>query len=164
MKRFTGSPKAKRNLLLALFSCLALALFTSCELIAGRPDAIFPYTLTITPSATWTPTIHVTLTSLPGSISDLYQTQTAAPSIFPSVRWPTATRTTPTPKYTLTALIIEKTAESCLLAYPDFCISPDKRPGCTELFYLGKDNFTVLTPDPYGYDKDRDGIGCNTAE
>lgn len=47
---------------------------------------------------------------------------------------------------------------NCDLAYPDFCIpknSPDLN--CRD---ISQRRFKVLPPDPHGFDRDRDGIGC----
>lgn len=47
---------------------------------------------------------------------------------------------------------------SCNPAYPDVCIIYDQT--CKELKAQGISNFKVLPPDPFGFDKDNDGIGC----
>lgn len=46
----------------------------------------------------------------------------------------------------------------CTPAYPDVCI-PSTPPdlNCKDIRYR---NFRVLPPDPHGFDKDGDGIGC----
>lgn len=49
----------------------------------------------------------------------------------------------------------------CDPAYPDFCIpSPPPDLDCAD---IGRNNFTVLQPDPHGFDGDRDGRGCEVA-
>ena len=48
--------------------------------------------------------------------------------------------------------------DNCNPAYPDFCIpknSPDLN--CPD---MTQRRFTVLRPDPHGFDRDGDGIGC----
>lgn len=47
---------------------------------------------------------------------------------------------------------------NCDHSYPDVCIPPYP-PGldCSKISY---NNFKVLQPDPHGFDKDKDGIGC----
>lgn len=54
---------------------------------------------------------------------------------------------------------VEQTqSKECDAAYPDFCIpvgSPDL--DCGE---ISQRNFTVLQPDPHGFDRDKDGVGC----
>ncbi len=152
--------KSRYKLVLAFSALLSIVFFTSCQLIEG----IFVPAASPTSSISSTPTARATFTHLPGDIYFLHQTQTAAPSAYPTIGWRTGTPITPTPQYTLTAIALAVTKSACVLAYPDFCISPTVRPGCTALRELGKGDFTVLAPDPYGYDKDGDGIGCEFNE
>lgn len=50
---------------------------------------------------------------------------------------------------------------NCSPAYPGVCIPPPPPDlDCGEIPYR---NFTVLAPDPHGFDRDNDGIGCETA-
>ena len=43
-------------------------------------------------------------------------------------------------------------------SYPDFCIrGPPPQLDCGGIVFR---NFTVLPPDPHGFDEDKDGIGC----
>jgi hypothetical protein len=46
----------------------------------------------------------------------------------------------------------------CDASYPDVCIPPP--PPDLDCGDVGATNFTVLRPDPHGFDRDRDGIGC----
>ena len=48
----------------------------------------------------------------------------------------------------------------CDSSYPDVCI-PSYPPDldCGEIQYA---NFKVLQPDPHGFDRDKDGIGCES--
>jgi hypothetical protein len=49
---------------------------------------------------------------------------------------------------------------SCDTSYPDFCIpSPPPNLNCPD---IPQKNFKVLPPDPHGFDRDRDGVGCET--
>ena len=49
----------------------------------------------------------------------------------------------------------------CHPSYPDFCIpSPPPDLDCVD---IGKNNFTVLQPDPHGFDGDKDGLGCEVS-
>ncbi len=49
-------------------------------------------------------------------------------------------------------------AANCDAAYPDVCIpSPPPDLNCKDIKYR---NFKVLQPDPHGFDRDFDGIGC----
>jgi hypothetical protein len=54
----------------------------------------------------------------------------------------------------------EVAAQACDLAYPDFCIPPVAEVGDLDCPDLSFANFTVLDPDPHGFDTDLDGIGC----
>ena len=156
--------QSQYKVVLTFFALVSIALFTSCQpnVSDKRKDTSAP-TVSPTASKSATPVFQATFTQLPGDIYFLYQTQTAAPTKYPRILWqPTEGYQTATPQYTLTALVIQTTKTLCLLAYPDFCVSPDVRLGCTALLNLGKHDFTVLAPDPYGYDKDGDGIGCDT--
>jgi micrococcal nuclease len=51
-------------------------------------------------------------------------------------------------------------AENCDPAYPDFCIPPP--PPDLDCGDISHKNFTVLPPDPHGFDRDNDGIGCES--
>ncbi|MEE3717532.1 hypothetical protein V2H45_12280 [Tumidithrix elongata RA019] len=49
---------------------------------------------------------------------------------------------------------------NCDRAYPDACIpSPPPYLHCKDIPYR---NFRVLPPDPHRFDRDGDGIGCET--
>ena len=55
---------------------------------------------------------------------------------------------------------ITQSKENCDTSYPDVCIlqyPPDL--DCSE---ISERNFKVLQPDPHGFDKDNDGIGCES--
>jgi hypothetical protein len=159
----TAPVQSRYGLVPAFLALFSIALFTSCQLIVGGrfEDTPTP-ALSPTGSISATPTIRATFTHLPGDVYFHYQTETAAPTAYPTIHWETPEALmTITPFYTLTAIALAVTESSCLLAYPDFCISPNVRLGCIALRRLGKHDFTVLAPDPYGYDKDNDGIGCD---
>jgi micrococcal nuclease len=47
---------------------------------------------------------------------------------------------------------------NCDPAYPTVCIPPP--PPDLDCGEIGFRNFTVLPPDPHGFDGDNDGIGC----
>lgn len=48
----------------------------------------------------------------------------------------------------------------CDSSYPDVCIpSPPPDLDCTD---ISDKKFTVLSPDPHGFDRDGDGIGCES--
>ncbi len=102
-----------------------------------------------TPTATATetnePTPTVTETNGPTPTA----TETNGPT-------PTATETNePTPTETETNV-----PTSCDSSYPDFCIRPPPPDlNCDDIPYK---NFKVLQPDPHGFDRDKDGIGCES--
>lgn len=57
---------------------------------------------------------------------------------------------------------IESTSSQnqCDSSYPDFCIPPTPPDlNCSD---IPQKNFTVLQPDPHGFDGDQDGIGCES--
>jgi len=50
--------------------------------------------------------------------------------------------------------------DDCDSSYPDVCIpSPPPDLDCTD---ISDKKFTVLSPDPHGFDRDGDGIGCES--
>jgi len=50
--------------------------------------------------------------------------------------------------------------KACDSSYPDVCIPPPPPDlGCSDIPYR---NFRVLPPDPHNFDRDGDGIGCET--
>jgi hypothetical protein len=55
-------------------------------------------------------------------------------------------------------VVTTPTKNACDSSYPDMCIPvypPDL--DCDEIIYS---NFTVIGSDPHGFDRDKDGIGC----
>lgn len=50
--------------------------------------------------------------------------------------------------------------EDCDSSYPDICISsPPPDLNCSD---IPEKNFRVLDPDPHKFDREGDGIGCET--
>ncbi|UKP01132.1 thermonuclease family protein (plasmid) [Nostoc sp. UHCC 0870] len=48
--------------------------------------------------------------------------------------------------------------QQCDRSYPDFCIPPNSPDlDCRDISYR---RFRVNQPDPHGFDRDRDGVGC----
>jgi hypothetical protein len=47
-------------------------------------------------------------------------------------------------------------------SYPDFCIPPP--PPSLNCDDVNGTDFTVFPPDPHGFDRDKDGEGCETSE
>ena len=64
-------------------------------------------------------------------------------------------------KYGCAKIISDFQSEtSCDSAYPDVCIPPEPPDlNCADIPFR---NFTVLPPDPHGFDGDKDGIGCES--
>jgi micrococcal nuclease len=54
--------------------------------------------------------------------------------------------------------IATTTAGGCDPSYPDFCLPPS--PPTLNCGDIGAQNFTVLAPDPHGFDGNGDGVGC----
>jgi micrococcal nuclease len=51
-------------------------------------------------------------------------------------------------------------SDKCDSSYPDVCISsPSPDLNCSDISYK---DFKVLPPDPHGFDKEGDGIGCES--
>ena len=51
-------------------------------------------------------------------------------------------------------------AQNCDPSYPDFCIPPP--PPDLDCDEVNGSNFTVLPPDPHGFDGNSDGVGCES--
>ena len=55
---------------------------------------------------------------------------------------------------------LDPEARNCDPAYPDVCIPPPPPDlSCKDIPYR---RFRVLPPDPHGFDRDGDGIGCES--
>lgn len=50
--------------------------------------------------------------------------------------------------------------DDCDSSYPDVCITP--YPPDLNCDDIPNKNFEVLPPDPHGFDREEDGIGCET--
>ena len=53
-----------------------------------------------------------------------------------------------------------ESAPSCDESYPDVCIAP--YPPDLDCGEIGYSNFRVVGDDPHGFDRDNDGIGCES--
>jgi micrococcal nuclease len=62
------------------------------------------------------------------------------------------------PPTTATPPPIQPVAGGCHPSYPDLCIPP--APPDLDCGDVGAQRFTVVAPDPHGFDGDHDGIGC----
>lgn len=80
--------------------------------------------------------------------------ETYLPTVFNPIPLPTPT---PSPTPVPTPM---PTPSNCDPSYPTVCIPPPPPDlDCGDIPYR---NFTVLPPDPHGFDSDGDGIGCET--
>ncbi len=110
-----------------------------------------PTATTVTPTSipsvipTEIPTPELTPTPSPPPDSTPTPELTQPPAPTPAPTTPPAPEPTPPPP-------------ACDPSYPDFCIrSPPPELDCGGIVFR---NFTVLPPDPHGFDVDKDGIGC----
>jgi micrococcal nuclease len=97
-----------------------------------------------------TTTIVTTTTTAPPSTTTLPPAATTQPP----------TTTTQAPTTTEVATTTTTPQANCSPAYPDFCIPPP--PPDLNCGDIGAKNFTVLSPDPHGFDGDNDGVGCES--
>jgi micrococcal nuclease len=87
-------------------------------------------------------------------------TNTPVPIVPTNTPQPIIPTDTPLPEPTWTWTPEPQTG-NCDPAYPDFCIAPPPPDlNCKDLAPHKK--FRVLPPDPHGFDKDGDGIGCES--
>lgn len=141
--------------LVVLFLCLAMTTALIVTTVTAAPILAAIETTATLPSQlpdTYLPLVARALTPTP--------TQTRVAPTPTSTLTPTATRTpTRTPAHTPTATTPPRAG--CDPAYPTVCIpSPPPDLDCSQIAYT---NFTVLPPDPHGFDgRDNDGVGCET--
>lgn len=138
----------------------------------------FEPTATWTPSPTWTPVIPTATMERPAAPIVLptdtpWPTDTQAPQIIEApptdTPWPTNTATpwptdtprpteTPLPTPTPTPWPTSTPTPLCDPNYPSVCIpNVSYDLNCSDIEFR---NFAVQPPDPHGFDRDRDGIGC----
>jgi len=99
-------------------------------------------------------TIYAQLT--PAESSTPIPTDTLIPTI---TSFPTDTPTV-YPTITPIPTSISAASSNCDPSYPDVCIpSPPPDLDCGDIPYR---RFWVLPPDPHGFDRDNDGIGCES--
>lgn len=61
-------------------------------------------------------------------------------------------------KPTLGTTVRSPQVQQCDLSYPDICIPPNSADlDCPDIRYR---RFKVIPPDPHGFDRDGDGVGC----
>ncbi len=103
------------------------------------------------------PATTVTPTSIPSVIPTEIPTPEPTPDSTPSTEPTQPPAPTPAPT-TPPAPEPTPPPPDCDPSYPDFCIrSPPPELDCGGIVFR---NFTVLPPDPHGFDEDKDGIGC----
>jgi hypothetical protein len=83
-------------------------------------------------------------------------TTTVAPTTATTRRPRPATTTTRRPRPATT----QPPAQNCHPSYPDFCIPPP--PPDLDCDEVNGSDFTVLSPDPHGFDGNSDGVGCES--
>ncbi len=112
------------------------------------------------------PTSFPTVTPIPSPTSLAgAPTVTAVPSptvlVSPTMRpIPSSTRTSvpPSPTRTTRPSPTQTVAPQCDPSYPTVCIpSPPPMLSCDEVEFR---DFVVLPPDPHGFDRNQNGIGC----
>jgi hypothetical protein len=95
-------------------------------------------------------------TSTPVPTNTLIPTNTLFPT---STVMPTNTPTI-APTMVLIPTAFNAASSNCDPSYPDVCIpSPPPDLNCDDIPYR---RFRVLPPDPHGFDRDKDGIGCES--
>ncbi len=138
---------------------------TATSLLAQKATNTITHPPTAAASAT--ETISSVQTSTFTAMSSPTETQTFTPTQPPTLRvTPTATRT-PFPTFTLqpsnTAIIPVSgggNTRNCDPSYPGVCIPPAPPDlDCKDVPYR---RFQVLAPDPHKFDRDGDGIGCES--
>jgi hypothetical protein len=109
---------------------------------------------------------HATLTeaentpsATPSATPQPTPTQTPFPTPVPTAVPTPVPTPIPTPVPTPVPTVVPP-AGNCDPAYPSVCIPPPPPDlDCGEISFR---NFTVLPPDPHGFDGDNDGIGCES--
>jgi hypothetical protein len=82
-------------------------------------------------------------------------TTTVAPTTATTRRPRPATTTARRPRPATT----RAPAQNCHPSYPDFCIPPPPDLDCED---VNDSDFTVLPPDPHRFDREGDGLGCES--
>lgn len=141
--------------------CTLLAAGTTVFVVAGVVPGMTTRSATPGSSRAGTPGPRPSLTPLPGQVLSMTRDARDSGTSFAPVHMITET---PAPIQLLTVeaestlhTAATITAYACRPEYPDVCVSPLYHPSCDELGVL---NFRVPGADPYGYDRDHNGIGC----
>jgi hypothetical protein len=166
--RYLSKSLASRGIVAALIALVLIITqvvssvsATASSIIASIPTPTGTPTITLTPTQTFTPTNTLT------STITLTPTITFTPTIThtPTLTFAATTTRTPPPTFTSrpsnTPFIPVSGVDNnsnCDPSYPGVCIPP--RPPDLDCKQISYTNFTVLPPDPHGFDRDGDGIGC----
>lgn len=162
---FSQSLDSRRSVGILLVLLLIGAQFVSSvsaatsSFIASMPTATAASTNTSAPTSTPIPTLTntPTATTIPSQTSTLTLTSTALATVTPQ---PTFTplvilRPSDTPQ-----IPVSGGSSNCDPAYPTVCIPPPPPDlDCGDLSYR---NFQVLAPDPHNFDREGDGLGCES--
>ncbi|HET8568554.1 MAG TPA: thermonuclease family protein [Candidatus Limnocylindria bacterium] len=138
--------------------------FVALEAEARRAEAgLWGSACAARPPATTAPTTAAPPATTPRATLPPAVTRTPAPPTAPPTPVPTVARTTaplPTLARTATPAPAPTSRSNCDPSYPTVCIPPAPPDlDCPQVPYR---NFRVLPPDPHRFDRDRDGIGCET--
>jgi hypothetical protein len=115
----------------------------------------FLYTLTFTSEPD---TLNKHMTSIQKMMDTVQITPADETSIQSSKSTSSSPSTSTTPPKTSTPKSDEQ--DNCDSSYPDFCIpSPPPNLNCPD---ISQKRFTVSGSDPHGFDRDNDGVGCES--
>jgi hypothetical protein len=136
---------------------------TGSAILASIPTATRAATITTTP--TQTPTSSQTLTSTITDTPTISSTATITNA--PTLTFTLTSTSTPRPTFTLRPKNTPTLAppagggnDNCHPSYPGVCIPPPPPDlDCKDISYR---RFQVLPPDPHNFDRDLDGIGCES--
>ncbi len=143
--------------LLVLFGLGSLASggetdLTTTTALSSTTEATAPPSTTTTTTTTTTEPTTTSSSTTTSSAATTQPTTTTTTKATTTISKATTTTSKPT---TTTSV-----AQNCDPYYPDFCIPPP--PPDLDCGDIAQKNFTVLQPDPHGFDGDNDGIGCET--
>ena len=149
--------------------CMQPAAIISFGILRNNPEGVFPDSLESIRVECYTPNSRLLL-SYRVTIADLIAfaakgevdtgklevVQNNLPTITPTAEPTSISTETPIP------VLVQPTAASsnsnCSAAYPSVCIPPAPPDlNCSDISFR---NFTVLAPDPHGFDRNNDGLGC----
>jgi uncharacterized protein YraI len=134
----------------------------TCMSIQGRnTDASWVYMVSEDGKAGW---VAASLLTIDGNLHRVSAMSVASSNLVVATKEvPTSTRQTLTfATNTPRPVVVQSTANNanCSPAYPGVCIPP--RPPDLDCSDIPYNWFTVLPSDPHGFDRDGDGIGCES--